>query len=171
MLRSHWVSASRLQNVRCIDKQALRQPDSMLEVCAWYHLVCCASKLLKMGIGATPPLPTLLLNSTQIPDLVCRSSCWQFCRIIFLSVKVFVLFQKIMHDAVGFKSSLTGKNYTMEWYELFQLGNCTFPHLRPGMDAPFWCNQGAACFYEGIDDAHWKENGTLVLVTKISGIF
>nr|XP_021142412.1 ceroid-lipofuscinosis neuronal protein 5 isoform X2 [Columba livia] len=76
---------------------------------------------------------------------------------------------KIMHDAVGFKSSLTGKNYTMEWYELFQLGNCTFPHLRPGMDAPFWCNQGAACFYEGIDDAHWKENGTLVLVTTISG--
>ncbi|NP_001269123.2 ceroid-lipofuscinosis neuronal protein 5 precursor [Gallus gallus] len=76
---------------------------------------------------------------------------------------------KIMHDAVGFKSSLTGKNYTMEWYELFQLGNCTFPHLRPGMDAPFWCNQGAACFYEGIDDAHWKENGTLVLITKISG--
>ncbi|XP_014726481.1 PREDICTED: ceroid-lipofuscinosis neuronal protein 5 [Sturnus vulgaris] len=76
---------------------------------------------------------------------------------------------KIMHDAVGFKSSLTGKNYTMEWYELFQLGNCTFPHLRPGMDAPFWCNQGAACFYEGIDDAHWKANGTLVLVTTISG--
>uniref|UniRef100_A0A493U197 Bis(monoacylglycero)phosphate synthase CLN5 n=1 Tax=Anas platyrhynchos platyrhynchos TaxID=8840 RepID=A0A493U197_ANAPP len=75
---------------------------------------------------------------------------------------------KIMHDAVGFKSALTGKNYTMEWYELFQLGNCTFPHLRPGMDAPFWCNQGAACFYEGIDDAHWKENGTLVLVTTIS---
>uniref|UniRef100_A0A8C8RZI1 Bis(monoacylglycero)phosphate synthase CLN5 n=1 Tax=Pelusios castaneus TaxID=367368 RepID=A0A8C8RZI1_9SAUR len=76
---------------------------------------------------------------------------------------------KIMHDAVGFKSSLTGKNYTMEWYELFQLGNCTFPHLRPNMDAPFWCNQGAACFYEGIDDAHWKENGTLVRVTTISG--
>lgn len=76
---------------------------------------------------------------------------------------------KIMHDAVGFKSSLTGKNYTMEWYELFQLGNCTFPHLRPNMSEPFWCNQGAACFYEGIDDPHWKENGTLVLVTTISG--
>ncbi|XP_028584182.2 bis(monoacylglycero)phosphate synthase CLN5 isoform X2 [Podarcis muralis] len=76
---------------------------------------------------------------------------------------------KIMHDAVGFKSSLSGKNYTMEWYELFQLGNCTFPHLRPNLLAPFWCNQGAACFYEGIDDAHWKENGTLVLVTTISG--
>lgn len=75
-----------------------------------------------------------------------------------------------MHDAVGFKSSLTRKNYTMEWYELFQLGNCTFPHLRPNMSEPFWCNQGAACFYEGIDDAHWKENGTLVLVTTISGI-
>ncbi|XP_062958780.1 ceroid-lipofuscinosis neuronal protein 5 isoform X1 [Cynocephalus volans] len=76
---------------------------------------------------------------------------------------------KIMHDAIGFRSTLTGKNYTMEWYELFQLGNCTFPHLRPEMDAPFWCNQGAACFFEGIDDIHWKDNGTLVLVATISG--
>ncbi|KAM4860172.1 bis(monoacylglycero)phosphate synthase CLN5 isoform 3-T3 [Thomomys bottae] len=76
---------------------------------------------------------------------------------------------KIMHDAIGFRSTLTGKNYTMEWYELFQLGNCTFPHLRPEMDAPFWCNQGAACFFEGIDDIHWKENGTLTLVATISG--
>ncbi|XP_061026780.1 ceroid-lipofuscinosis neuronal protein 5 isoform X2 [Eubalaena glacialis] len=49
------------------------------------------------------------------------------------------------------------------------LGNCTFPHLRPEMNAPFWCNQGAACFFEGIDDIHWKENGTLVLVATISG--
>ncbi|XP_044635785.1 bis(monoacylglycero)phosphate synthase CLN5 isoform X3 [Equus asinus] len=78
---------------------------------------------------------------------------------------------KIMHDAIGFRSTLTGKNYTMEWYELFQLGNCTFPHLRPEMNAPFWCNQGAACFFEGIDDIHWKENGTLVLVATISGQF
>uniref|UniRef100_A0A8D1DG76 Bis(monoacylglycero)phosphate synthase CLN5 n=1 Tax=Sus scrofa TaxID=9823 RepID=A0A8D1DG76_PIG len=76
---------------------------------------------------------------------------------------------KIMHDAIGFRSTLTDKNYTMEWYELFQLGNCTFPHLRPEMNAPFWCNQGAACFFEGIDDNHWKENGTLVLVATISG--
>ncbi|EPY82787.1 hypothetical protein CB1_000626008 [Camelus ferus] len=75
-----------------------------------------------------------------------------------------------MHDAVGFRSTSTGKNYTMEWYELFQLGNCTFPHLRPEMNAPFWCNQGAACFFEGIDDIHWKENGTLVLVATISAL-
>ncbi|XP_053072696.1 ceroid-lipofuscinosis neuronal protein 5 isoform X3 [Acinonyx jubatus] len=74
---------------------------------------------------------------------------------------------KIMHDAIGFKSTLTGQNYTMEWYELFQLGNCTFPHLRPEMNAPFWCNQGAACFFEGIDDIHWKANGTLVQVATI----
>lgn len=79
--------------------------------------------------------------------------------------------QKIMHDAIGFRNAMTGKNYTMEWYELFQLGNCTFPHLRPEMDAPFWCNQGAACFFEGIDDRHWKENGTLALVATISGKF
>ncbi|KAM4702453.1 bis(monoacylglycero)phosphate synthase CLN5 [Discoglossus pictus] len=76
---------------------------------------------------------------------------------------------KIMHDAVGFRSSLTGRNYTAEWYELFQLGNCTFPHLRPNMDEPFWCNQGAACFFEGIDDEHWKSNGTLVSIATLSG--
>ncbi|XP_061917769.1 ceroid-lipofuscinosis neuronal protein 5 [Entelurus aequoreus] len=75
----------------------------------------------------------------------------------------------IMHDAVGFSSAQTSANYTMEWYELFQLGNCTFPHLRPDMYAPFWCNQGAACFFHGIDDAHWSKNGTLEKVAEISG--
>uniref|UniRef100_A0A8C4T3A8 Bis(monoacylglycero)phosphate synthase CLN5 n=1 Tax=Erpetoichthys calabaricus TaxID=27687 RepID=A0A8C4T3A8_ERPCA len=75
----------------------------------------------------------------------------------------------IMHDAIGFRSSLTGRNYTMEWYELFQLGNCTFPHLRPELEAPFWCNQGAACFYEGIDDLHWMQNGTLEQVAEMTG--
>lgn len=74
-----------------------------------------------------------------------------------------------MHDAIGFASSETGRNYTMEWYELFQLGNCTFPHEREGITAPFWCNQGAACFFEGIDDVHWKQNGTLEKVGEISG--
>lgn len=78
-------------------------------------------------------------------------------------------FQHIMHDAIGFASSETGRNYTMEWYELFQLGNCTFPHLRGGIMAPFWCNQGAACFFEGIDDIHWKQNGSLEKVGEISG--
>jgi ceroid-lipofuscinosis neuronal protein 5 len=57
----------------------------------------------------------------------------------------------------------------MEWYELFQLGNCTFPHLRRETNNPFWCNQGAACFFEGIDDIHWSENGTLEKVGEISG--
>ncbi|XP_006639091.3 bis(monoacylglycero)phosphate synthase CLN5 [Lepisosteus oculatus] len=75
----------------------------------------------------------------------------------------------IMHDAIGFRSTLTGRNYTMEWYELFQLGNCTFPHLRPELSAPFWCNHGAACFYEGIDDLHWKQYGTLEKVAEITG--
>ncbi|XP_063069128.1 ceroid-lipofuscinosis neuronal protein 5 [Engraulis encrasicolus] len=75
----------------------------------------------------------------------------------------------IMHDAIGFQSLQTGSNFTMEWYELFQLGNCTFPHLRPDMNAPSWCNQGAACFFEGIDDLHWKQNGTLEKVAEITG--
>uniref|UniRef100_H2ZSF0 Bis(monoacylglycero)phosphate synthase CLN5 n=1 Tax=Latimeria chalumnae TaxID=7897 RepID=H2ZSF0_LATCH len=76
---------------------------------------------------------------------------------------------KIMHDAVGFRSSLTHRNYTMEWYELFQLGNCTFPHLRPELETPFWCNQGAACFFEDIDDLHWKQNGSMIKVAEITG--
>lgn len=74
-----------------------------------------------------------------------------------------------MHDAIGFSSLETGTNYTMEWYELFQLGNCTFPHLRPEADAPFWCNQGAACFFEGIDDIHWSQNGTLEKIGELTG--
>uniref|UniRef100_A0A8C1ZZ96 Bis(monoacylglycero)phosphate synthase CLN5 n=1 Tax=Cyprinus carpio TaxID=7962 RepID=A0A8C1ZZ96_CYPCA len=75
----------------------------------------------------------------------------------------------IMHDAIGFGSARMGRNFTMEWYELFQLGNCTFPHERAGVSAPFWCNQGATCFYEGIDDLHWKQNGTLEKIGEISG--
>lgn len=75
----------------------------------------------------------------------------------------------IMHDAIGFTNENTGRNFTMEWYELFQLGNCTFPHERENISAPFWCNQGAACFFEGIDDIHWKQNGTLEKIGEISG--
>lgn len=77
--------------------------------------------------------------------------------------------QHIMHDAIGFSSSESGVNYTMEWYELFQLGNCTFPHLKPEAYAPFWCNQGAACFFDGIDDLHWSQNGTLEKIGELTG--
>jgi ceroid-lipofuscinosis neuronal protein 5 len=76
------------------------------------------------------------------------------------------------HDAVGFKNTRTGLNYTMEWYELDQLMNCTFPHLVPdgsGQLEPMWCNQGAACFYNGIDDIHWSQNGSLVNVATVTG--
>lgn len=146
---------------------------TVITVCAWYNLVCYASVLLntryyRNTFPSSHPVTqqlTSVLSSVQV-----KLKSGFFVKILSFGA-FFLLFQKIMHDAVGFKSSLTGKNYTMEWYELFQLGNCTFPHLRPGMDAPFWCNQGAACFYEGIDDAHWKENGTLVLMTTISGRF
>ncbi|XP_078721042.1 bis(monoacylglycero)phosphate synthase CLN5-like isoform X1 [Lampetra fluviatilis] len=75
----------------------------------------------------------------------------------------------IMHDAIGFRSALTGHAFTLEWYELFQLGNCTFPHLRTGLSAPFWCNQGAACFYAGLDERHWQENGTMLKVAEATG--
>ncbi|KAK6976950.1 ceroid-lipofuscinosis neuronal protein 5 [Biomphalaria glabrata] len=75
----------------------------------------------------------------------------------------------IMHDAIGFHHVPTGLNMTMEWYELFQLFNCTFPHERKVEQDLMWCNQGAACIYMGIDEKHWKENGTLVKVGEING--
>ncbi|KAJ8300600.1 hypothetical protein KUTeg_022119 [Tegillarca granosa] len=76
---------------------------------------------------------------------------------------------KIMHDAVGIKNLNTGLNYTMEWYELFQLFNCTFPHMRDEGKEITWCNQGAVCIYDGIEDRIWKENGTLVKVASTTG--
>lgn len=72
-----------------------------------------------------------------------------------------------MHDALGISNLNTGLNYTMEWYELFQLFNCTFPHVVN--DSLLWCNQGAACIYGGIEDRLWKENGTLQLVATTNG--
>eukprot|EP01137_Pigoraptor_chileana_P015472 Opistho-2@71440 len=78
----------------------------------------------------------------------------------------------VYHDAMGFRSRKTGANYTLEWYELHQLLNCTFPHVVAGDDGtrrPLWCNQGAACFAQGIDDNHWIENGTLAMVSVIAG--
>lgn len=73
----------------------------------------------------------------------------------------------IMHDALGFRDVKTGLNYTMEWYELFQLMNCTFAHVRN--DTIQWCNQGAVCIYPGIEDKLWIENGTLVKIATVSG--
>jgi len=73
-----------------------------------------------------------------------------------------------MHDAIGINNKNTGRNYTMEWYELFQLFNCTFPHVLKN-DTLVWCNQGATCIYRGINDHLWKQNGTLAKVTTITG--
>lgn len=100
-----------------------------------------------------------------------RTVFFFFFKFVHLSLIKSFAPQHIMHDAIGFGSAKTGRNFTMEWYELFQLGNCTFPHEREGVSAPFWCNQGAACFYEGIDDMHWKQNGTLEKIGEISGKF
>ncbi|XP_076467773.1 bis(monoacylglycero)phosphate synthase CLN5-like [Babylonia areolata] len=74
----------------------------------------------------------------------------------------------IMHDAIGFHHVQSGMNLTMEWYELFQLFNCTFPHELED-NTLLWCNQGAACIYDGIDAKHWSQNGSLIKVADISG--
>ncbi|XP_060064389.1 ceroid-lipofuscinosis neuronal protein 5 homolog [Ylistrum balloti] len=74
----------------------------------------------------------------------------------------------IIHDALGIKNLKTGQNYTMEWYELFQLFNCTFPHLLQN-NTLYWCNQGATCIYNGIEDKLWRQNGTLKKVATMTG--
>jgi hypothetical protein len=46
-------------------------------------------------------------------------------------------------------------------------------HLRcadsAGKEQPVWCNQGAACFYSGITDIHWSQNGSLINVATMTG--
>lgn len=74
----------------------------------------------------------------------------------------------IMHDAIGFRNLNTGRNYTLEWYELVELFNCTFAHVLKN-DSVIWCNQGAGCIYDGLDVEHWKQNGTFVKVAEITG--
>ncbi|KAK3100168.1 hypothetical protein FSP39_015653, partial [Pinctada imbricata] len=74
----------------------------------------------------------------------------------------------IMHDAIGILNLNTKQNYTMEWYELFQLFNCTFPHVLKN-DSVVWCNQGATCIYDGIVDNLWSQNGTLIKVADLTG--
>ena len=75
----------------------------------------------------------------------------------------------IWHDAIGLRSKNTGKNFTVEWYEIFELMNCTFPHIIDGQSSPLWCNQGATCFYAGIVDKLWLANGSIAKVTEMSG--
>jgi len=74
----------------------------------------------------------------------------------------------IMHDGVGFRSQKTGFNYTMEWYELDQLFNCTFPHTREN-NIFTWCNQGALCVYDGIVDHVWTDYGFIKKVSEVPG--
>ena len=98
-----------------------------------------------------------------------------------------------MHDALGFRSTKTGLNYTMEWYELDQLFNCTFPHELDDQSLK-WCNQGtnywissdnfcqkynkkttyiilkgALCVYEGINDTVWTQYGSLQKISILTG--
>ena len=77
-------------------------------------------------------------------------------------------FFDVMHDALGFRSKSTGLNYTMEWYELDQLFNCTFPHLLNDGSLK-WCNQGALCSYNGINDTIWKQYGSINKISEMSG--
>ena len=74
----------------------------------------------------------------------------------------------VMHDALGFRNTRTGLNYTMEWYELDQLFNCTFPHLLQDGSLK-WCNQGALCYNDGINDTIWTQYGSIDKISIVSG--
>lgn len=74
----------------------------------------------------------------------------------------------VMHDGLGFRNKRTMLNYTMEWYELDQLFNCTFPHVLKN-ETFVWCNQGALCVYDGINDTAWNQYGFIKKVSEISG--
>ena len=93
------------------------------------------------------------------------------CYILAIIIMIDLALQHIIHDAMGFRSHKTGLNYTTEWYELFQLFNCTFPHVVANRSDPLWCNQGATCFYPGINDTHWTQSkyGTLTKVAEMTG--
>lgn len=98
------------------------------------------------------------------------SVCMCFDSYLYIDVSDSLLLQHVMHDAMGFHHVQSGANFTMEWYELFQLFNCTFPHELKNSSL-LWCNQGAACIYDGIDEKHWKQNGTIAKVAEITGSF
>ncbi|KAL5459852.1 hypothetical protein EMCRGX_G033235 [Ephydatia muelleri] len=140
------------------------------------------------------PVPQRKYDSRPLSDPYCKASFQTFCPSGYPNgtiprmddddtLEVFVLKAPIfeskygdllgkfdlIHDAIGFKSLKTGLNYTSEWYELFELFNCTFPHILENQTTPIWCNQGAACFYSGINDIHWTQNGTLKKVAEITG--
>lgn len=59
------------------------------------------------------------------------------------------------HDAVGFKNTRTGLNYTMEWYELDQLMNCTFP--PPGARCSPPCSRLRPCKSHALRALHRRQ--------------
>ncbi|XP_065176589.1 bis(monoacylglycero)phosphate synthase CLN5-like [Sycon ciliatum] len=136
-----------------------------------YRRYASRPKALPFCKAAFPFCPTgdstgkipVMADTDQIEVLALKAPVWEFKYGDLLGTL------KIFHDAVGFRNLQTGQNFTTEWYELFQLFNCSFPHEVAGAREPVWCNQGAACLYVGITDNHWKANGTITLVSTITG--
>ena len=112
--------------------------------------------------SGTSFVPTFAADDT-IEVLAMRKPVWQFITGDLMGKL------GIWHDAIGLRSKNTGFNFTVEWYELFELMNCTFPHIIDGRSSPLWCNQGAACFYPGIVDKLWLANGSITKVVELSG--
>lgn len=67
MMRSHWVFASKWQNLQRMDRQPLRQHDALIKVCVSCNLVCCASVLLnprcyRSSLPSSHPVTEQLLS-------------------------------------------------------------------------------------------------------------
>nr|KAG5685848.1 hypothetical protein BaRGS_014308 [Batillaria attramentaria] len=83
-------------------------------------------------------------------------------------VRPFPFSQNVLHDAIGFHHVQSGLNFTLEWHAIGQLLNGTFPHELDNQSL-VWCNQGAACVSDGIDEKRWNADSTPVKVAELNG--
>ena len=129
-----------------------------------------------VSFSTAPSLQNIFSINTSLVNLVLGISCFHFssptslhCLLSLISPEInLYLPQTIMHEAIGFHHVQSGTNFTMEWYQMCDLFNASFPRVLAN-DSLLWCNQGAACIQNGIDKSHWEQNGTIIEVAEISG--
>ncbi|XP_071087686.1 bis(monoacylglycero)phosphate synthase CLN5-like [Haliotis cracherodii] len=61
------------------------------------------------------------------------------------------------HVAIGFWNVNTNTNYTIDWYGVYLISQCSLASVLTD-DSLLWCNQGAVCVTDGIKDKFLPEN-------------
>ncbi|XP_046582570.1 ceroid-lipofuscinosis neuronal protein 5 homolog [Haliotis rubra] len=73
------------------------------------------------------------------------------------------------HVAVGFRNVNTNTNYTVDWYGLYLISQCSFARVLED-DSLLWCNQGGFCVTDAISDKFLPENnGQMSLIANMTG--